>query len=134
MESTTRLYLLISVTARSVPGYLHALRDRSVAIITTNVDSSITVESSSEVKANGKEHCELTQAVGLMLSAETAWLRSVIEVEEREWELSGRPGTREVSHRPRRTPRCWTPRPCHAGSRYLLNALESEGAGRAVRA
>ena len=64
----------------------------AVAMVTTNVESLITVDSISDVDDHGKIYRELTKRVtaygiALMLSPEAQWLRSVIEVEEREWEV-----------------------------------------------
>lgn len=63
---------------------------RAVAVVTTNVESSITVDSFVEVTREGKEYRELTKKVttygiALMLSVEAEWLRTVIDVPEREW-------------------------------------------------
>jgi len=78
-----------AVPAGGVVAYVHEPQ-RAVAIVTTNVESSITVDSFSEVRADGSEYRELTKKVtaygiALMLSPEAEWLRSVIEVDEREW-------------------------------------------------
>jgi hypothetical protein len=75
----------------AVLAYAHEPQ-RAVALVTTNAESSITVDSISDVDDNGNVYREVTKKVtaygiALMIQPEAEWLRSVIEVDEREWEV-----------------------------------------------